>query len=541
MVIRHRPFGMNKYYNYLASFAMIVGFTTLLGCGGSSNGTAIDDGDISWTQGVFEDEDLFKNACATPRNGSDINGNAYPDMQGSLLNENHWLRSWSNNTYLWYDEIADQNPANFNSTDDYFKVLKTQQLTNSNNLRDRFHFTYDSEDWLLLNQSGQSAGYGAEWAIIASSPPRQILIAYTEPNTPATEANVNLQRGAEIISIDGAAVVNSSDTNTLNAGLSPADVGETHTFVIRDLGASETREITMVSTIITSPPVLQTSTIQTNNSNIGYILFNSHIATAEKALVDAINQLSNDNVTELVLDLRYNGGGLLAIASQLGYMIAGANTTANKTFDNTIFNDKHRATNPVTGRALSPTPFYDQTLGFSIDKGQPLPTLNLNRVFILSTGGTCSASEAIINGLRGVDVEVVLIGSTTCGKPYGFYPTDNCGTTYFTIQFKGENDQEFGDYSDGFSPVNTAGTVGTTVPGCSVADDYNHQLGDAQEDLLATALTYRDTGVCPTPTGQAVKMPANHLKQNGFGQNNQGLAIKDPKKLRDMILSLPHK
>ncbi len=499
----------------------------------------IDDNSINWSQGVFEDENQFKNACETPRSGNDINGNTFPDIQGSLLNENNWLRSWSNNTYLWYDEIADQNPANFTSTSNYFDVLKTNELTSSGNAKDRFHFTFDSEEWLQLTQAGQSAGYGVEFALVSSSPPRQILIAYTEPNTPATEASVNLLRGAEIITIDGAAVVDSNDTDILNAGLFPGDVGESHTFVVRDSGATETREITMTSAIITSPPVLNVSSLATSSGNVGYILFNSHIATAEQELVDAINQLSNDNVNELVLDLRYNGGGLLAIASQLGYMIAGANATTDKVFDNTIFNDKHTAINPITGSALTPTPFYDKTLGFSIDAGQLLPSLNLDRVFILSTSGTCSASEAIINRLRGVNVEVVLIGSTTCGKPYGFFPADNCGTTYFTIQFKGENDQGFGDYADGFSPINTAGTVGTTVPGCSVADDYSHQLGDQQEDLLATALSYRDTGVCPTPTGKAVKMTsADSLKQQS--SDVQELAVKDPRKLNDMILSLPY-
>ncbi len=528
---------MNKSYSFFLSLIIATSFATILGCGGSSSNTVLDDADISWVQDVFEDENLFKNACANPRSGNDINGNEFPDLQGSTLNENHWLRSWSNNTYLWYDEIADQNPAGFNSTEEYFDVLKTEDLTDSGNPRDQFHFTFDSEDYLQLVQAGQSAGYGAEWAVIVSSPPRQILIAYTEPNTPATGTNVNLLRGAEIITIDGEAVVDSDDTDTLNAGLFPADEGESHTFVVRDLGATDTREITMTSAIITSPPVLNVSTIETNNGNVGYILFNSHIATAEEALVNAINQLSNDNVNELVLDLRYNGGGFLDIASQLGYMIAGANTTVNKVFDDIIFNDKHTVTNPVTGETLEPTPFYDQTLGFSINEGQALPSLNLDRVFILSTSGTCSASEAIINGLRGVDVEVVLIGSTTCGKPYGFYPTGNCGTTYFTIQFKGANDKDFGDYSDGFSPINTAGTVGTTVPGCSVADDYNHQLGDEQEELLATALAYRDTGVCPTPTGQAVKMAADNQKQ--FNQVNQGFAIKDPRTLNNMILSLP--
>ena len=65
-----------------------------------------------------------------------------------------------------------------------------------------------------------------------------------------------------------------------------------------------------------------------------------------------------------------------------------------------------------------------------------------------------------MNSLRGVDVEVIQIGSTTRGKPYGFYPTDNCGTTYFTIQFRASNAKGFGDYSDGFSPANTAGVQG---------------------------------------------------------------------------------
>jgi hypothetical protein len=106
-----------------------------------------------------------------------------------------------------------------------------------------------------------------------------------------------------------------------------------------------------------------------------------------------------------------------------------------------------------------------------------------------------------MNGLRGVDVEVVQIGSTTCGKPYGFFGADNCGETYFSVQFQGVNEKGFGDYADGFSPMNTLGGGGTQVPGCSVADDYNNALGDPAEGRLAAALAYRETGLCPSPTG----------------------------------------
>ena len=79
----------------------------------------------------------------------------------------------------------------------------------------------------------------------------------------------------------------------------------------------------------------------------------------------------------------------------------------------------------------------------------------MSRVFVLASGGTASASEAFINGLRGIDVEVILIGANTRGKPYGFYGIDNCSTTYFTIQFKGSNAKGFGEYSDGFIPVDS--------------------------------------------------------------------------------------
>jgi hypothetical protein len=242
---------------------------------------------------------------------------------------------------------------------------------------------------------------------------------------------------------------------------------------------------------------------------VGYMHFNAHIATAESGLITAVNDLLDIGISDLVVDLRYNGGGFLDIASEFSYMIAGAGPTAGRIFENLVFNNKHPTTNPVTGQALSPTPFHSTTQGFSVAAGQALPTLNLSRVFVLAGPNTCSASESIMNSLEGVDVEVIQIGSTTCGKPYGFFATDNCGTTYFTIQFKGENNKGFGDYTDGFSPTNSTGIVGTLVPGCSVADDFTHALGDPAESRLAAALAYRENPTCPAPSGTA---PPGRLK-----------------------------
>jgi carboxyl-terminal processing protease len=460
-----------------------------LGQGGDNNNKGNNDG---WQQGVFLDWAGFYQQCNT------------------TLDQNNFLRSYSNDTYLWYDEIVDRDPGLYNDPLQYFDLLVTNELSPSGQPKDKFHFTYDTDEWEQLSQSGVSAGYGIQWAFLSTTPPRDLRIAYTEPNSPAANLAEPLTRGVRILEIDGVDINDNTQAgiDTLNAGIYPAP-GEEHTFTVQDLGAAGTRTVTMTAGSITSAPVQNTQVISTQTGEVGYLTFNDHIATAEQALIDAVNTLNahdgGNGINDLVLDLRYNGGGYLAIASELAYMIAGSVPTAGMTFDALTFNDKHPVTNPVTGQPLEPTPFYTEALGapFNGTPGQALPTLDLPRVFVLTGGGTCSASEAIINGLRGVGVEVIQIGSTTCGKPYGFYATDNCGTTYFTIQFKGSNAMGFGDYSDGFSPDNTVGVSGVAVPGCSVADDFTKVLGDPTENRLAAALQYRDNQTCPAASGVA--------------------------------------
>lgn len=111
-------------------------------------------------------------------------------------------------------------------------------------------------------------------------------------------------------------------------------------------------------------------------------------------------------------------------------------------------------------------------------------------MFVLTGAGTCSASESVMNRLAGIDVQVIQIGETTCGKPYGFVPQDNCGTTFFAIQFQGVNNKGFGDYADGFAP-------GGVFKGCTARDDFAHGLGDPAEGLIAAALQYRANSTCP--------------------------------------------
>ena len=474
----------------------------LAACGGSDSSGFVPPppGDSGWQPGVFLDASTFQNQCQNPRSGIDPATNQpFVDVQGTTLDENNYLRSHSDNTYLWYSEIVDQDPGLFDDPLIYFDQLRTFEASPSGPPKDKFHFTIPTAEYFQLAQSGVSAGYGATWSLLSSAPPREIVVAYTEPNSPATNLLIPLARGARVLSVDGEDVVMGNDVDTLNAGLFPTGTGELHEFEILDLGAGTSRLVQLTSAEITSAPVQNVSFVDTPTGRVGYMLFNDHILTAENALIGAVNQLNTFGIDDLVLDIRYNGGGFLFIASQFSYMIGGP-LTAGQPFETLQFNDKHPASNPITGEALAPTPFYNATT-----TGQPLPVLNLpiRRVYVLTGPGTCSASESIMNSLRGVNVEVIQIGSTTCGKPYGFYEAGNCGTSYFTIQFRGVNAMNFGDYTDGFSPQNTAPAVGVAVPGCSVSDDFSSPLGNPVEARFAAALTYRDTGVCPAATGVA--------------------------------------
>ena len=477
--------------------------TLLAACGGGGGGDGAATippptvtGALSYVPGQFLASSTFANRCAAPRSGTDpISQQKYPDLKGTVTDENNFLRSWTNELYLWYSEVPDLNPASY-ATPDYFKLLKTSATTASGSPKDKFHFTYATSTWESLSQSGVTLGYGVRFQVLHSTVPRNVVVAFVEAT--ASGAAATLARGATVQAIDGVDIdtTDQGGISTLNAGLTPSTNGEMHTFTIQDLNATMTRQVMLTAAPVTEDPVPVVNTLP---GNVGYILFTDHIAPSEQELVTAFAGFKQRGVTDLVLDIRYNGGGYLDIASEVAYMIAGSAQTAGRTFELTQFNDKYPSTDPVTGEPITPMPFHSTTQGLSTTSGQALPALNLMRVFVLTGPGTCSASESIINSLRGINVQVIQVGSTTCGKPYGFYPQDNCGTTYFSIQFRGVNNQGFGDYPDGFSPANTVQTEGVSIPGCSVADDFSHALGDPNEALLNVALSYASTSSCSVP------------------------------------------
>ena len=161
----------------LASLALL---SVLSGCGGGSDseGLTPDSNTNSWNAGVFASASQFKGQC-------------------QASNEKNWLRSWSNETYLWYDEIIDRDPALTRDVSEYFALLKTEQMTDSGAKKDNFHSNLPTAEWKAQSQSGVTFGYGFKIKLICATAPRQGVISYTEPNTPAS--NQNLARGFEIV------------------------------------------------------------------------------------------------------------------------------------------------------------------------------------------------------------------------------------------------------------------------------------------------------------------------------------------------------
>jgi hypothetical protein len=195
-------------------------------------------------------------------------------------------------------------------------------------------------------------------------------------------------------------------------------------------------------------------------------------------------------VRELVLDMRYNGGGYLYIASELATMIAGNTRTAGRAFETLKFSAKRSGENE--------TPFFNTScilVGNRCTQQQPLPVLNLDRVYVLASRAPvrpASPSSTACAAWRGRGAD-----RRHLRQALWLHGQGQLRHQLLPIEFSGVNDQGFGDYADGFEPT-ASGTAGTRfVKGCTVADDTGHALGDPSEAMLASALGHVDRGSCP--------------------------------------------
>lgn len=448
-------FSINMRSMASRGFALIVFSLVLSSCGGGGAGG-------SGSAKVLTNCSSSNPLCTISSNNSSNTSIGNPTQLANICTptgEKAWVRAHLNDVYLWYKQIVEVQAANYASPQLYFDALLVKS-------KDRFSFTASTEEINNYFDAGAEIGFGYDLVNQNGS----LRITYVQPNSPA--ANQDLKRGTRIIGINGAPIETLSRDAQI-AGLYP-DVPGTKTILeVKDNGASSSRTVELTASEIINYPVLQNSVITTpSNRKLGYLVFTDHIATAEAPLISTFQQFKQAQIDDLVIDLRYNGGGYLYIANEVASMIGGTKVQG-RVFEQLQFNDKHPEKTADSKDQFSNT----------ARSGQSLPQLNLSRVFVLTSSRTCSASESIINGLSPF-LQVVTIGGTTCGKPYGFIQADNCGTAYFAIEFSGVNDAGKGDYVNGFPP------------NCATSDDLEHPLGSTSESLLANAVNYAEKGAC---------------------------------------------
>ncbi|MBI3711664.1 MAG: DUF4214 domain-containing protein, partial [Burkholderiales bacterium] len=381
--------------------------------------------------------------------------------------EKTWARAHLDEQYLWYREVVETSNTAYSTPTAYFDSLLVKA-------KDKFSFTSPQAEIDAYFGSGKSFSYG--YSLLRQG--TRLRVLFVEPGSPAESAG--LKRGETLAQVDGTSLAQVANEVQF-AALYPSKA-ETHSFDVLDVQL-KSRTISMTAATVTKSPVLDSQVLTDNGRKFGYMVFNDHIATAEAPLIAAMTKFKDAAIDDLILDLRYNGGGYLYIANEVASMIAG-NRVTDKVFEKLLYNDKSTAS-----PALTTANFYQYST-----TAARLPSLNLPRVFVLTGSRTCSASESIINGLSPF-LQVILVGENTCGKPYGFRQRNNCKTAYFAIQFSGVNAAGVGDYVNGFAPQ------------CKVSDDLDHALGNAAESRLSAALYYAKNAACPAPSGNLENLP----------------------------------
>ena len=376
----------------------------------------------------------------------------------SVSGQNRYVYDVMRAIYYWDTHLPTVNPTSYASPEAVLEALRYRPLDE--------HYSYigarEAEESFYSDSQFIGFGFSNGYDGVG------LRILQVFPNSPASEAG--LARGGRITSIGGQSVTSLVNSGALGSALGPATDGFTMRFRYESpTGAA--MDAMMTKRPVTIPTVSLLNLHEVDGRKVGYLFFRNFVTPSRAALDDAFNALRDVGATELVLDLRYNGGGLVTIAQHLSSLMGGSRTVG-QTFAEYFHNERNAFRNEVTRFESKPN------------------ALPLQRLVVITTDASASASELVINSLRPF-MPVITVGRTTYGKPVGQYGITMCDKVIYPVAFTLRNARGEGDYFSG---------IGAD---CQAADDPNYQLGDPKEASLAEALTVIRTGRCSATAATA--------------------------------------
>ncbi|MFK7888241.1 MAG: S41 family peptidase [Gammaproteobacteria bacterium] len=384
--------------------------------------------------------------------GGGDSGIAGPDVSScSVTGQNAFVFDLMNDIYFWIDDVPAVTNSGFASPEAVLEAFRFAPLDRFSGLRDR-----EENDAFFSDSQFIGLGFG-----ITVVDDTRLRLTQVFGDGPA--AAVGMARGDEITRIDGRAVSDILASDGLGGAFGASEEGVTVSLEYID-GAGSTLQTQLTKGLVTIETVTRVTDFDLNGRRVGYLSFRSFVEPSFAALDTAFNQLQAANVESLVLDLRYNGGGLISVAEELASKVGGSSTTG-QVFAQRVHNAANQNRNVTTGFSNPPN------------------ALNLTDVVVITTGSTASASEMVINALRPF-VPVSIVGSRSFGKPVGSYQFEFCDKVAVPIAFSLVNADGDGDFFDGFTPD------------CEAADDLDNPLGDQAEASFAEAIFLIENGMC---------------------------------------------
>ncbi|KQM78613.1 hypothetical protein ASE74_14040 [Pedobacter sp. Leaf216] len=427
----------------------------------------------------------FTTSCKKSNNGGDANGveQGASGTRAELTKDSIYL--YAQQTYYWnvgMPSYASFNPRQYASNN---AVLSAIKLLPSTGGKDKYSFIDDGSVATQLGGAGEDYGFSANFDLSDL-----LRVKYVYPGSPADVQG--LKRGYQITKVNGGGTSRSSSTDIANLNASIFGDNPSISLTVKKMDGSS-QDIVINRANYNINPILYTNTYTIGAKKVGYIVFNSFTTNAVPALDAAFAKFTADGVTELVVDLRYNGGGSVATSEAFTNLIAPPSQNGKIMY--TTYWTKTMQDGAAT--ILQNQKFYGKdtqgnTRLFSLFDYSYKPTIaaenqelfkkrgalnGLTRVYFIVTGGTASASELLINNLKPV-MDVKLIGKTTYGKPVGFFSIRIDKNDLYIPQFQTKNQLDQGDYFSGM-------TVDKDV-----TDDLSRDFGDPEERMLAQALYY---------------------------------------------------